>query len=444
MFYGAGVIDPLDLVLISVDDHTVEPPDMFERHVPARFADQAPKVVVDDDGNCFWEYAGVRLPNIGLNAVAGRPNHEWGFEPSRFEDMRLGCYDVDARVQDMDAAGVLASLCFPSFPSIAGALFTSTGERDVSAAMVRAYNDWHLQDWCGRHPDRFIPLGILPLWDPARCAEEIHRLAAEGCRAVTLPQHIGTYGQPPWQDEHWDPMWAALCDEQTVANIHIGTGGGVPVPSDLTTYLAYNAMLPFDTVRFTADLLFSPVITKFPTVRFSLSEGGIGWVPFLLERLEDTYSRQRAWTGDDLGPDLTPSSVYRRNFLSCFIRDRVGIELRDRIGVETICWEMDYPHSDSSWPDAPEQLAAQLEGCTADEVEAITWRNAAEAFGFDTVERLGRERCTVAALRSRIDGLDLTAPKVDAGRAPAPGSKVVTFGDMKKRMAAVMSGGARR
>src|SRR5215470_6762472 len=124
------MINPLDLVLISVDDHTVEPPDMFEGRVPERFADAAPRIVTADDGSCFWVYDDLRLPNIGLNAVAGRPNDEWGFEPSRFEDMRLGCYDSTARVQDMDAAGVMASLCFPSFPTISGALFTFHGDRD--------------------------------------------------------------------------------------------------------------------------------------------------------------------------------------------------------------------------------------------------------------------------------------------------------------------------
>src|SRR3954452_14238679 len=185
-------IDPLDLVLISIDDHTVEPPDMFESRVPARYRDDAPHVVVDDAGDSAWVYAGARLPNIGLNAVAGRPNDEWGFEPSRFEDMRRGCYDIHERVADMDVAGVLASLCFPSFPTISGALFTTRGEPEISEVMVRAYNDWHLEDWCGAYPDRFIPLGILPLWDPQLAAAEVRRLAANGCRAITVPQHIGT------------------------------------------------------------------------------------------------------------------------------------------------------------------------------------------------------------------------------------------------------------
>ena len=166
------MIDPLDLVLISVDDHTVEPPDMFKDRVPSRFADDAPRIVEDPEGVCFWEYAGLQLPNIGLNAVAGRPNDEWGFEPSRFDDMRTGCYDVDARVDDMNASGVLASLCFPSFPTISGALFTFRGEREISEVMVRAYNDWHIEDWCGRHPTGSSQWAScrcgIPLLPPAR------------------------------------------------------------------------------------------------------------------------------------------------------------------------------------------------------------------------------------------------------------------------------------
>ena len=133
--------------------------------------------------------------------------------------------------------------------------------------------------------------------------------------------------------------------------------------------------------------------------------------------------------------------MFRRNFLACFIRDRIGVSLRDEIGIETICWEMDYPHSDSSWPDAAEQLAAQLEGCNQSEVDAICWQNAATRFHYDGVERLGRDACTVGALRERVSERDLSAPKVAAGRAPKPGTKPITFGDMKVRMGAVMTGG---
>ena len=411
-------IAPEDMVLISIDDHTIEPPDLFERHVPQRLVDDAPRVVTDErSGDCFWEYAGSRMPNIGIGAVAGRPNDEWGFEPSRFEDMRRGCFDVHERVRDLNIAGVMASLCFPSFPTFSGAMFTYKGEPETSLAMVRAYNVWHVEDWCGAYPDRFIPLGILPLWDAELAAAEVRWLATKGCRAISIPQHVGNYGQRAWQDPWWDPLWQACIEEGTVLNIHIGTGGGVPVPSDLTSYLAYNTIVAIDAVRFTADLLFSRVPKEFPQIKIALSEGGIGWIPFALERFEDVYARQRAWTGDDLGDGLTPTDVFRRNFIACFIRDKRGVEMREHIGVEHICWELDYPHSDSSWPDAPEQLSDELVGCTDDEIEAITWQNAAREFHYDGVERLGRDACTVRALRAGLDEIDRSAPKVAAGRA---------------------------
>ena len=144
---------------------------MFSGHVPDRFADDAPRIVEDADGTCFWVYDGLQLPNIGLDpSQEGR--RRVGLDAFRSPTW-AGCYDVDARVNGMNASGVLASLCFPSFPTISGALFTYRGDREVSEVMVRAYNDWHIEDWCGRHPDRFIPMGILPLWGrhwpPPRC-----------------------------------------------------------------------------------------------------------------------------------------------------------------------------------------------------------------------------------------------------------------------------------
>ena len=125
-------------------------------------------------------YEGQELPNIGLNAVAGKPPEEYGIEPTSFAEMRRGCYDIDQRVADMNANGVLGSMCFPSFPQFCGQLFSRTEDKDVALAMVRAYNDWHVDEWCGTYPGRFIPLAIPPIWDPKLMADEVRRMAAEG------------------------------------------------------------------------------------------------------------------------------------------------------------------------------------------------------------------------------------------------------------------------
>ncbi len=156
-----------DMVLVSVDDHVVEPPHLFEGRLPAKYADLAPKFITRDDGTNAWVYEGQELANVALNAVAGRPPEEYGMEPTSFAELRAGCYDIDERVKDMDANGVLGSLCFPSFPQFCGQLFARTEDKDVALAMVRAYNDWHIDEWCGTHPGRFIPCSLPAIWDPA-------------------------------------------------------------------------------------------------------------------------------------------------------------------------------------------------------------------------------------------------------------------------------------
>ena len=164
-------MDMNDLVLVSVDDHVVEPPHLFDGRLPAKYADLAPKFVTRDDGTNAWVYEGQEIGNVALNAVAGRPKEEYGMEPTSFAELRAGCYDIDERVKDMDANGVLGSLCFPSFPQFCGQLFARTEDKDVALAMVRAYNDWHIEDWCGTHPGRFIPCSLPAIWDPEVLAD---------------------------------------------------------------------------------------------------------------------------------------------------------------------------------------------------------------------------------------------------------------------------------
>ena len=83
--------------------------------MPSSLAGAAPRVVELDGGRQAWEYEGRLYPNIGLNAVAGRRRQDWSMDPAGFEEMRPGCDDIDARVADMDLAGIWASLCFPSW-----------------------------------------------------------------------------------------------------------------------------------------------------------------------------------------------------------------------------------------------------------------------------------------------------------------------------------------
>jgi predicted TIM-barrel fold metal-dependent hydrolase len=410
-------MSPEDMIMISVDDHVIEPPGLFEGRVPARFADSAPKVVRTAAGDDVWTFNGEVIANIGLNAVAGRPKSEYGVEPTSFSEMRQGCFDLDQRILDMNAGGILASICFPSFPGFAGRLFAKADDKELALSVTRAYNDWMIDEWCGAYPGRMIPMALPALWDPELCAQEIRRVAAKGCHAVTFTENPHALGYPSFHSDFWDPVWAALCDEGMVMNIHLGSSGQLTVTAPDAPLDVMITLQPMNMCTAAADLLWSRVPKQFPDVRIALSEGGIGWIPYFLDRIDRGYDTHREWTRQDFG-DLRPSEVFRRTFLTCFVSDPVGLEARGRIGVDNICWEQDYPHSESSWPHAPEDLWEQAReaGVTGAELDAISHGNAMRWYRFDPFSSIPREQCTVAALRAQAVGHDVSIRSYDQGR----------------------------
>ena len=401
-------MDMDDLVLVSVDDHVVEPPNMFDAHIPAKFRDRAPRVVETDDGNQVWTYEGQVTPNIGLNAVAGVRPEDYGLDPTRFDQMRPGCFDIHERIRDMNVNGVLASLNFPTFAQFAGQFLSrATTDRGLALAVVQAYNDWHIDEWAGAYPGRIIPLSVAPLWDAELMAAEIRRVAAKGCHAVTFSENPAKLGLPSLHSHSWDPFWAACAETATVVCMHIGSSSQVPVTAADAPMEVSIALSPMNTQSTLTDLLFSGILTRFPSLRIALSEGGIGWIPYTLERCDYVYKHHHAWTGTDLG-DRLPSQLFAEQIYSCFIDDPAGLVIRERVGVHTIMWECDYPHGDATWPNSPEELARTLVGIPDDEIDAITHANALRAFQFDVFSHRPREDCTVAALRREAADVDLT------------------------------------
>jgi predicted TIM-barrel fold metal-dependent hydrolase len=398
-----------DMILVSVDDHVVEPPDLFERHLPEKYRDIAPHVVHEANGTDVWHFLDFEIPNVGLNAVAGRPREEYGIDPTSFDELRPGCYDVHERVLDMDSNGLLGSLNFPSLPGFAGRLFAAMTDKDAALALDRAYNDWHIEEWCGAAPGRFIPLAVPPIWDPDLIAQEVRRVARKGCHAITFPENPVPLGLPSLHQEHWDPVWRACADEGTVVCMHIGSSSKLAFTAPDAPIDVMIALQPMNIVQAAADLIHSPVFKKYPNVTVALSEGGIGWIPYFLERIDHTYLTHKEWTGADFGGQL-PSEVFMEHVILCFIEDEFGARHAREIGVDRICIETDYPHSDAIWPNAPEVLDAHfaLTDLTDDEIDKMTHANAMTFFGYDPFSVRPREQCTVGALRAEAAGHDVS------------------------------------
>jgi predicted TIM-barrel fold metal-dependent hydrolase len=399
-----------DMILVSIDDHLVEPPNLFQAHVPAKYLDKAPHLQRDEQGMDQWVFGEQVMGMVGLNAVVSWPKEEWGMNPSSIAEMRPGSYDIHERVRDMNRNGVLASMCFPSMAGFSGRTFQEAVDKDLSLIMLKAYNDWHIDEWCGAYPGRFLPQAILPLWDIDASVEELRRVAGKGALAVSMPELPHVQGYPSYHSDYWDPFFTAICDLDLVMSLHIGQGlNAINLPDiNFDEYMVLSTQV---TVLAVQDLLWGHALRQFPTLKIAFSEGGIGWLPFLMDRIDRHYLNQR-WTGQDFGPKL-PSEVLREHSLACFIADPTSLKLYKEIGVDMIAFETDYPHSDCLWPDAPEDLLAQCEGagCSDEDIEKISWKNVARFCNWDPFAFTPRSEATVGALRT-------LSPDVETGVVP--------------------------
>jgi predicted TIM-barrel fold metal-dependent hydrolase len=315
-----------------------------------------------------------------MNAVAGRRPETVRVEPFRFDQMRRGCWDIDARVHDMDLNGVWASLSFPSMiTGFCGRVYSQCSDPELGLAVTRAWNDWMHDAWWQPHPDRVIPLGITWLSDPELGAAEIRRNAERGFRAVTLPERPHQIGLPSIFSDHWTPILQACAETDTVVCLHVGSSGVVgDIPADSGAAILPLVATLFGQQSLTAcsEWLWSGHAVRIPGLKVVMAEGGIGWVAMLLDRLENIVDRSRY----GLGWDERPADVLRRSFWFCTIDDPSTIDTRHAIGVEHILVEVDYPHGDSTWPDTQQVIQDAWGHLPAGERRAICCENAAALF----------------------------------------------------------------
>jgi predicted TIM-barrel fold metal-dependent hydrolase len=360
--------------IISVDDHVVEPPALWQDRLPAALRVRGPRVVRQKGAMVrrgpgryefteapadpasrwcdVWWYEDLRTPMVTGYAAIGPLADRTGSEPVTYDEYAPGAYQQQERLRDMDANHVEASLCFPTFPRFCGQTFEERKDRDLALLCVRAYNDWMIDEWCsGEGRGRLVPLTLIPLWDVVLAAAEVQRCAAKGSHAIAFSECPPYLGLPSIHSGAWDPLWQACVDTDTTVNMHIGSSSRMPSTSMDAPIMVGAALQAQNSSSSLVDWLASGVLVRYPALRIIFSEGQVGWMPYYLERLDSVWDRgaryDRAMT--DRLPDR-PSSYIRGRVFGCVFDDAFGLRNRDSIGMEQIMFETDYPHTDSTFP----------------------------------------------------------------------------------------------
>ncbi|NUP31769.1 MAG: amidohydrolase [Streptomycetaceae bacterium] len=386
--------------IVDVDAHVVEPPDVWSSRLPAKYRETGPRVVhlpagtPKLDGGGYIEEPGTEGPDVAwwfyedhkysvkrLIAAAGYPADEITMAGVTYDQMRPGCWQPAARLADMDANGVEAQLCYPNYPRFCGQIFLRGKDRELALLGVRAYNDWMVEEWCGGSGGRLIPLCLVPLWDAELAAAEVRRNAARGVRAVAFSELPTYLGLPSIHSGYWDPFFAACAETGTVVCMHIGSGTKTPQASPDAPDAVAATIIFGNSVASMADMLFSGVPHRFPDLKLLYAEAQIGWIPYLLERIDDVWETHRGWSNGQAACPEPPSTYYYRQMYSCFFKDSVGTELLHRVGVDNVMFETDYPHQDGTWPHSVKAAEDQFGRLDADVVRKIARGNAIRVFG---------------------------------------------------------------
>ena len=387
--------------LVSVDDHVIEHSMVWQDRLPAKYREVGPRVVQErgnmefvggvfsyepsDDGDLcdWWLYEDKKVPQTRLSAAAGFDRDDVKVVGITYEEMRKGCWDPKARLEDMDVNWTEAQMCFPSFPRFCGQTFAEATDMELADLCVKAYNDWMVDEWCGDSNGRLIPLIIVHLWDADLAAAEVRRNAARGVRAMCFSEIPPYLGLPSIHSEYWRPLFQACADTGTVINMHIGSSSKMPSTS-ADAPAAVGSTLTFgNAMSSMTDWLFSGWLDVFPTLKLAYSEGQIGWIPYILERADKVWEHNRGWGGVSDRVTVPPSTYYYRQIYGCFFDDEYGLDNLAKVGVDNICYETDYPHSDSTWPHSREVAEKQMGHLAPEVIRKLVRGNAIELLGLD-------------------------------------------------------------
>lgn len=361
--------------IMDSDMHIVEPADMWERYIDARFQDRAPKIV----GNYLVGYYGLMQDQM-LPAVDSQARERWRgmhrWVAPHVQDHAARGFDAACQLEAMDREGVdMAAL----FPTIGLYVMGFDGlEPQCAAAICRAYNNW-LYDFCQRDPERLRGVAMIPPHDIAEALKETRRAVKElGFLGIFV--HPSPINGRQWHERYFDPLWSELQTLDVPVCFHEGTGTVVRQPGDqfgLNRLMVHASSHPIAMMYTSMSLIVGGVLEAFPGLRVGFLECNVGWVPFWLDRMDRDYARLAEWDAPTL--QMKPSAYFLRQCCAGAEEERGLRQVVEQIGDANIVWSTDYPHWDSDYPHAAEEFLALP--VTDETKRQILWDNCVRLYG---------------------------------------------------------------
>jgi len=360
---------PVQTRLMSADDHVIEPPHLWVDRVPSKYRDACPRIV-EVDGRQAWSYEG-ELTYIPMGSCRPLPGFdEAGYPPApgtaRFDEIRPGCYDPVERIKDMDIDGVYGQLCFPNYARFAGhRFFLNVKDYELGLACLRTYNDYLLDEWCATDPARLYGSVILPLYDIDLAIAELERVLAKGARALAFSENPTVLGLPSVHTDHWERLWALVNEAGIPVCMHIGSSSRLVTTSADAPPTVLVSLNGLNSMMAGVDWLLSGIFERHPKIKVILSEGGAGWVPYILERTDKAFHDKRIKPNLSIGQtakelSIPPSQLFRDHMYVCLVDEYFALRSLRDIPVDNLLWEGDYPHGDGLWPNNRDYLRKAL------------------------------------------------------------------------------------
>jgi predicted TIM-barrel fold metal-dependent hydrolase len=366
--------------LVSADSHVIEPPDLWEKWLPRKYLDKAPKLVKDDEGGDAWQYRpGGAVEPLGLVTCVGTRPEDLKWTGAVYGgNIHPGCYRGKERLEVLDVDGVDAEVIYP--PQRAMLYFMGfKDDIDLQIAGLRAYNDWLADDFCAADRQRLAPVAQMPNAGIERAVNELKRSIEKGHRGVILTAWPSGGDSISAED---DQFWAVAEEAGIPISIHLLLVTSQTRPGnvqDKRMGVVIGASAFTIVAQVIPQVIVSGVFDRFPRLKFLAVETGVGWVPHLLEMMDDRYWRNRHWTGIEL--KHPPSEYWRRNWAGTFIVDRSGIALREMVGIENMMWSTDFPHHGNDWPYSRKTVEEMFAGVPAADRRKIVADNCVRLYG---------------------------------------------------------------